>query len=81
MSKYGEAWKRYYKTISKLGAQEFFPNPDVSPDKTFITSGVWKKWYEPKVPRLKRKSRKKKEPFGAGLVRYARRTGAPKTEE
>jgi len=60
-SKYGVAWKKYKKALSKSGDNlEAFPNPDESHDKSFISTGVSKMW-EDKEKKPKPVSKKKKK--------------------
>jgi hypothetical protein len=61
MSKYGEAWQNYYKAVSRLGAVSVFPDPDISPDKSFATSGEWERWYKAEQPTKKKLVRKPKK--------------------
>lgn len=62
MSKYGEAWQNYYEAVSSIGAESVFPNPDVSPDKSFRISGEWKRWSKTGTKPKKKLKRKTKKP-------------------
>lgn len=54
-----KAYKNYLKNARRLGAKSVFPSPS-STDKSFITSGVYKKWLKPKLVRKKKILKKKK---------------------
>ena len=84
-SKFGKAWKNYHKEIEKHGGGiYFFPNPDESPDKSFITSGVFKLWLDEESPVSKEvrkpKEKKSKQSLASLLIEYARRTGQPRED-